>query len=469
MNQSSFKPGDQILLQKGGVWHEQLTMPSSGSSSAPITLSSFGSTGSLPIIDGADSVSGWSAQTSSTYKAPYTGRASKAFVDSLYQQTVPLAPQSSVAGVNNTPGSVYSDGSFVYVHLPDGSNPASHTIEVSGSRPFGIYLQAKNYVTINGLEIVRVVNSGVRGDQSIDNNSSTGSANNTHITVTNSTFFNIGDSIKSFGGPEGAVAAQGLSVGQEQALPGWVVTGNHVGAMDFAPSALDYGSGGIELHNTTGAVVSGNYVATVNGMGIQVRDGFNTVSAQCDSAQITNNELTNNQGNISVGGCPNTVVSLNTIHDSAGFGVGFSNGALNPKHGSTGVTFSNNTITRLLPAYGNTMYNGEDCNLSGSSGVGAPNGTVSGNQISEVAGSSMSLETGCVGWHLSGNTFDATHENPAQGGPPGPGTARYIVVGSNVGFTSAKETILSSPTNNYAVVYNGIPMTIAAFYQIVGN
>ncbi len=469
VNANTFRPGTQILLKRGDVWHEQLTVPSSGSSSAPITISNYGSSSSpLPIIDGADVVSGWTLQSATTYKAPYTATASKAFVDSLYQQAVPLVLVTSVARVNSTPGTIYSDGSFVYVNLSDESNPASHTIEVSGSRPFGVYLRSQNYVTISGLQIIRTTNSGVRGDQLIDNNVVSGTANNTHIVVNDSTFFNIGDTLNAFGGPEGAIAAEGLGSGQEIALPGWAVTNNQIGRMDFAPSSLSYTAGGIELHNTTGAVISGNYVATVNGMGIQVRDWFNTTSAQCDSALVTGNEITNSEGNISVAGCPNSVITSNNIHDSFGFGVGISNGFANPSHSGSGATFSNNTITRLLPAYGNGMYNGEDCNATGG-GVGAPSGTASNNNISQVAGASMSLESGCLGWHLSGNTFDATEQNPAQGGPSGPGITIYMVAGSGSGFTSANETMLSSPTNNYAVVFNGVPMSIASFYGLTGN
>ena len=308
----------------------------------------------------------------------------------------------------------------------------------------------------------------MRGDQLLDNNIVSGTPNNTNIVVSGSTFFNIGDTLNTFGGPEGAIAAQGLVWGQEVALSGWVVANNQIGMMDFASSNLSYASGGIELHNTTGALIAGNHVATVNGMGIQVRDWFNTTSPQCDSAVVTGNEVTNSQGNISVAGCPRSAITFNYIHDSYGFGVGLSNGFVNTSHAGSGINFSNNTITRLLPAYGNGMYNGEDCNAT-NGGVGAPNGTASGNNISQVAGASMSLEAGCTGWHLYDNTFDASNQYAAQGGPSGPGITIYMIAGSSPGFTSVTETLLSSPTNTYAVVFNGVPMSIAGFYALVGN
>ena len=53
VNAQSFNPGDQILFKDGDTWREQLTVPSSGTTSNPITFSSYGS-GANPIISGAD-------------------------------------------------------------------------------------------------------------------------------------------------------------------------------------------------------------------------------------------------------------------------------------------------------------------------------------------------------------------------------------------------------------------------------
>jgi len=47
---SRFEPGDQILLARGQVWPEQLTIPSSGTEAAPLTVGSYG-TGAAPLID----------------------------------------------------------------------------------------------------------------------------------------------------------------------------------------------------------------------------------------------------------------------------------------------------------------------------------------------------------------------------------------------------------------------------------
>ena len=53
VNRSSFRPGDQILLQRGSLWRETLLVPSSGVAGQPITIDAYGS-GDAPVIDGAD-------------------------------------------------------------------------------------------------------------------------------------------------------------------------------------------------------------------------------------------------------------------------------------------------------------------------------------------------------------------------------------------------------------------------------
>jgi len=50
VSSSHFQPGDRILLARGRVWQEQLTIPSSGTATGPITVGSYG-TGPAPLID----------------------------------------------------------------------------------------------------------------------------------------------------------------------------------------------------------------------------------------------------------------------------------------------------------------------------------------------------------------------------------------------------------------------------------
>lgn len=58
INSSKFNPGDQINLQRGGMWREMLVIPSSGAAGSPITITAYG-TGAKPILNGADLHTGW--------------------------------------------------------------------------------------------------------------------------------------------------------------------------------------------------------------------------------------------------------------------------------------------------------------------------------------------------------------------------------------------------------------------------
>jgi hypothetical protein len=50
--QAKLRPGDSVLLQRGGVWYEQFDIINmNGSSGFPITIGNYG-TGNLPVIDG---------------------------------------------------------------------------------------------------------------------------------------------------------------------------------------------------------------------------------------------------------------------------------------------------------------------------------------------------------------------------------------------------------------------------------
>ena len=56
VNATTFSPGQTVAFEAGGVWREQLTIWSNGSSGVPITFTSYGS-GPSPVITGADVVS----------------------------------------------------------------------------------------------------------------------------------------------------------------------------------------------------------------------------------------------------------------------------------------------------------------------------------------------------------------------------------------------------------------------------
>ena len=58
VNGSTFKPGDSILLMRGGLWRETLEVPSSGAPDKPITIGAYGQ-GEKPILCGANVIGPW--------------------------------------------------------------------------------------------------------------------------------------------------------------------------------------------------------------------------------------------------------------------------------------------------------------------------------------------------------------------------------------------------------------------------
>lgn len=63
VNGFTFASGDSILFKGGSHWHETLTFPRSN-----LTLAAY-DTGDNPIISGANTLTGWTAETTYWYKA----------------------------------------------------------------------------------------------------------------------------------------------------------------------------------------------------------------------------------------------------------------------------------------------------------------------------------------------------------------------------------------------------------------
>lgn len=88
-NQLVLKPGDVLSFKKGDVFSGQLNIKQSGTSAAPITISSYGS-GSKPVIDGSVVVTGWKRSSGNIWVASlngYNGNAINLFANN---QPLPL-------------------------------------------------------------------------------------------------------------------------------------------------------------------------------------------------------------------------------------------------------------------------------------------------------------------------------------------------------------------------------------------
>jgi hypothetical protein len=410
VNSSVIPGGSQVLFQSTGVWHEQIA------AEAGIRYGAYGPLGdctlslqmvaacvNLPIIDGADIVTGWSAYSGATYRASYDAVASKGFVDSLYSQTIPLTLTGDTANVISTPGTVYSDGGYVYVHLLDGSNPTSHVIEVSGSRMYGILVNGAANTVVDGLEVIRTAKSGYLNYSS----AGTGASN----VIQNTVLFNNGDSLSdaNIGGPiEGAILA---IAGYKQApVAGFIASRNSIGRLDIPHNTLNYTLAGIQVDGMEAPQITGNKVGTVNGWAIRVQDYF---AGTCNAPVLASNETVNSEGNIGIAGCPNAVVEFNSMHNS--YGNAFEGGAgIELANLSTGVALRYNDFNNLRSAYSGGLYNGIDINH-------IMNGLAIGNTCLNVSNDCMTLEADSApsgGWTVIKNSFDASQNVYTDGTAP---------------------------------------------------
>jgi len=416
VNSASEASGSTVLFLSTGTWHEQLTAKAGvtygsygGSSACSLSSALVATCTDMPVIDGADVVTGWSVYSGSTYRAPYAYTATKGFVDAVYQQTTPLTLETSTRGVENTAGSLYSKGGYVYVHLSNGSNPSSHTIEICGSRAYGISIGNVSNVTISGLEIIRTTKAG------IDVNNATANS----ITVENNVFFNygdtLGDSSTGLGSGNGGEGAIFVFPTYEAVVTGWVIEKNVVGQSDFTSSVFNYNQAGIQLYSSSGSTISGNSIASVHGTGLQVTDGYGST---CSSPLIENNVFANSQGNIFIVGCSSVSIVSNTVSNSYGNGIEIGGAFQTSDENNNKPYIAYNVIHNMSPAYSDGLYNGIDVNH-------ATNGTAIDNNIYAVLQACMTLEsdTGASsGWTVNNNTFNAS-QNLAYNGAKPAGTA----------------------------------------------
>jgi hypothetical protein len=458
VNSQSFSSGSQILFYSQDIWHEQLNVTWSNVS--------FGAYGpqrncqvsfllavtclNMPIIDGSDVVSGWVLVTGTTYEAPYTSTVVKGFVDSLYFQQTPLTLETSLANVEANTGSIYANGTYVYINLLAGDSPANHVIEVTGSRFGGIFVQNGTTnitnVTINGLEIIRADVCGICVDAYDE-------AQDTGINITNNVLFNIGDTVltqnATGNGQYGGIILESSVL--QGSSNGNTIIGNYIGQMDTIPANLNYGFAGISALGQNGTVIRGNKVATVYGEGINVSDEYTT---SCTGVYVQGNEITNMEGGIYNLGCQYTTITGNNIHNGKGNGVEdggcFDTG--NSDCNNTNTFIGYNTIHDLVSGYNFELYNGIDVNY-------AYNGIAIGNTVYAVAADDMTLEgytlgLSSSGWLVENNIFDSSANlNPAtnvccQGQP------MLIINFATPGLVMKGNSFVWNATTNY-IIYNG--------------
>lgn len=458
VNQAPLQGGDSVLLQRGGVWHEQIAVRG-GRAGAPVTYGAYGTAASLPVIDGADVLTGVRKIGTDTYRAPLKGTVGKVFIGASYLvEQVPLKQASSSAESLSTAGTFFSDGDSLLVHTAPQKGDVP-VLEVSTpTRRYAMENRGQMYVVVQDLAMVRTYNSAFVSRPTMSNKGSQ-HLEGSNITVQRCQFVNYGspsdyrynDYAEDAG--EGAIYIAGFhdSANQEQPLPNINVLENKVGRYD-SHGTIDYDRAGILIRNTTGAVIRGNMVATQTAMGLRVADNYN--NAQNDTAQISFNVMTENQGNISIAGCIGCRVVMNWIQNSSGFGIGIGKGMIAT---SDKPEFIGNVILQLRPSADGTLYNGVDCN------AGTKRGVARGNMISAVANYSFTLEAdngqGCTGWTLEQNTFDARANVTYLGKSAGRMGCLYVQAPAQTGLAMRGNRMVANASYPRCVAYGADSMT----------
>jgi parallel beta-helix repeat protein len=152
VNSFRFAPGDTLLLSRGGVWREQLNVPSSGSDAAPITIDAYGS-GGLPIISGADLVDTktWTRSTDaqgSLWQSPLDTEPHVVIFDGKKGHKKSSQDQVTM------PLDWFWEAKTLYIYSPD--NPAklySHPGVEAGARQSGVNLTGISYVVLKNIEV----------------------------------------------------------------------------------------------------------------------------------------------------------------------------------------------------------------------------------------------------------------------------------------------------------------------------
>ena len=164
VNASSFTPGDQILLKRGEVWRETLTVPSSGAAGKPITFGAYGS-GVQPILNGSHLVSSWTANSIRTignsfpnmYYASYTTTPNIVF----FNNTLGTSKGSIEALGTNGDWHYDPTGKKLYIYYTDDPGKLNSPGIEAGSWHTPVFINTHDYITLQDLSITKSNHSGV--------------------------------------------------------------------------------------------------------------------------------------------------------------------------------------------------------------------------------------------------------------------------------------------------------------------
>jgi len=158
VNASSFDPGDTVAFEKGGVWRETLTVPSTGTAEGYITFTSYGA-GDDPRILGSNVSTGWSDEGGNVWSSdtaltdPYGATDMEVWFEEIGGDITWGTQQTYVDLSELTQEYDWCwNANVVYVFAATDPDARYTSVEVP-QRVGLIDLNANQYITVDGLEL----------------------------------------------------------------------------------------------------------------------------------------------------------------------------------------------------------------------------------------------------------------------------------------------------------------------------
>jgi hypothetical protein len=158
VNSRTFKPGDNILFERGGIWNENLEITSSGSSAGQITYSAYGDkTKKKPVFNGISEVSGWKTAGNWTnmgnnvwrINISHSGIYGRVWINNVEAVRSNYAAEGKGLSVTRKFQKI---NNRLYVYST--SNPASALTSLKITNRSAFFTATnQNYITLNNLEI----------------------------------------------------------------------------------------------------------------------------------------------------------------------------------------------------------------------------------------------------------------------------------------------------------------------------
>jgi parallel beta-helix repeat protein len=323
VNSFTFKPGDQILFKRGGVWREQLKVPSSGSSSNPIVFGAYGS-GNNPVIDGADIISSMTSAGSNIWQK--TGVTTQPNL--MYLNGTVGSPKTSL-GACTSEGDWYYNSVTDILYVYSNTNPSGN-VEL-GQRKRVIDLGSRHYIIISNLTIQHS-NELNNPSFGIDNTSGGISAttansltiigctiqkngihglyigNSSDIIIKNSTFLrngeshNTGDNVRIYATTTGTgniIFADNISsyCGSDGVRILGSTKANHITNIDIYGNTFNNNiATGLYVQKSDSVAIYNNTFDS-NGDEIDAGEDYSIGISSVDNLDVYNNTITNHKGN----------------------------------------------------------------------------------------------------------------------------------------------------------------------------